>query len=198
MWTWSQKVSAFRRFFSAGLSKQQATYPEEQFDEKQLFEKRILFWSFSDNERKISGRLAFAFRLSCLNCALDLRKKNWEKKWKSQLFRLFWYLNGNFWPFVELFSGVCENLLLRVHWISLNKMFFCTKNLYFIIFAQRADSSGVLLEIFRRGSEKSFIGVQKNILGGKVCGKSISSFTVFRSCAKTVGPSDKFFRQDGV
>ena len=86
-------------FFSAGLSKQQPTYPDEQFDEKELFEKPIMVWSFSDNERKISGRLAITFRLSCQNCALDLRRKIWGKKWKSLVFRLFWYLNGNFLAF---------------------------------------------------------------------------------------------------
>ena len=69
------------------------------------------------------------------------------------------------------------------------------KKSLFIIFAQRANSSGVLLELFRRGSEKCFIDVLKNILGRKVCGKIISSSTVFRLCAKTVGPSEKFLRQ---
>ena len=99
--TFSNKQRKFPLFviLSAGLSKQQSTYPDEQFDEKQLFEKRILFWSFSDNERKFSGRLAIAFRLSCQNRALDLRRIIWVKNWKSQLFRLFWYLNGNVFAF---------------------------------------------------------------------------------------------------
>ena len=194
--TWSERFGCLS-FFSAGLSKQQSTYPDEQFDEKQLFKKRVMLSSFSDNERKISGRLAFSFRLSCQNCALDLRRKIWVKNEIVNFFRLFWYLNWNLWLFVEFSSGVCENWLLRVHGNNLNKKLFRTK-IYFIVFAQRANISGVLLEFFRRASEKCFIGVQKNILGGKICGKSISSFTVFRSCAKTVGPSDNILRQGGV
>ena len=35
---------------------------------KKLFQKGTFFWSFRENERKISGRLAICFRLSCQNC----------------------------------------------------------------------------------------------------------------------------------
>ena len=93
----------FRLFvvFSAGLSKQQSTYPEEQFNEKQLFEKGILFWSFSDNERKVSGRLALCFRLSCQNWAPDLRRKIWVKKWKIQLFSFFLVSERKFLAFLS-------------------------------------------------------------------------------------------------
>ena len=184
--------------FSAGLSKQQSTYPDEQFDEKQLFERRIVVWSFSDNERKNSGRLAIWFRLSCRNCALDLRRKKRGKKWKSQLFRLFLVFERKFFGLLSNsllgFVKIAFYLSMGLFWIK----FLWTKNLYFIMFAQRANSSGVLLELFRRGSEKCFIGVQKNILGGKVNGKSIGSLTVFRLCAKTVGPSDKVLSQGWV
>ena len=91
--------------FSAGLSKQQSTYPEEQFDEKQLFEKRIMFLSFSDSERKISGRLAISFRLSCQNCALDPRRKIWGRKWKN-------WLLSSFLVFEWKFFGLLSNSLL--------------------------------------------------------------------------------------
>ena len=84
-------------------------------------------------------------------------------------------------------------------WDYFEENVFLTKNLCFIIFAQRANSSGVLLELFRLCSEKCIIGADKNVfLGAEVCGKSISSLTVFRPCAKTVGPSDKVLRQGCV
>ena len=198
--TFSNMERKFRLFviFFSGLSKQQSTYPDEQFDEKQPFERRIMVWSFSDIERKISGRLAVAFRFSCQNCALDLRRKNWGKKWKSQLFRLFLVFERKFFGRL-LFSHLV--FVKLAFYVSMGlfriKSFFEQKIFFFIIFAQRANGSCVLLELFRQGSENCFIRVQKNVLGGRVCGKSISSLTVFRHCAKTVGPSDKFLRQDG-
>ena len=134
--TFSNMGRKFRLFvvFSAGLSKQQSTYPEEQFDEKQLFEKHFLFWSISDNERKNSGRLAISFRLSCQNCALDLRRKNWGQKWKSQLFRLFLV-------FERKFLGILLNSLLVfvkiAFYVSLGlfwrKSFFNKKSVFYHI-----------------------------------------------------------------
>ena len=162
---------------------------------------RSLLGFFSDRIVKSAFNVSIGtFRENIFSNLLK-RFRTWsesfgEKNWKSYFFFVFFGICREFfWPFAEFSSGVCENCLLLVHVTTLNKKFFWRKNLYSIIFAQRANSSGVLLERFRRDSEKCFIGVQKNILGGKVCEKSISSFTVFRTCAKTVGPSDKFLWQ---
>ena len=125
--TWSQKVSAFRRFFSAGWSKQQSTYPEEQFNEKQLFEKRILFWPFSDNERKISGRLAISFWLSCQNCLLRVRRNFWRRKNIGKKIVNFGF-ERKFFGFCRIFFRGCKDCLLRVHWNNLKEKKFTHKN----------------------------------------------------------------------
>ena len=139
------------------MSKQQSTYPEEQFDEKQLFEKLVLFWSFSDKERKISGRLAIFFRLSCQNCPLDLRRKIWGEKIKSQLFLSFLASERKFLAFCRiLFWGFWK---LRVHGNILNKKFL-EPNFCLLSYSHKEWTVlSFLLDRFRRGSEQCFIGV---------------------------------------
>ena len=109
----------------------------------------------------------FSIELSKLRANIYVEKFEGKNE-KVNFFVFFGIWTESFWPFVDFSSGICENCLLLVHGISLNKLFFWTKNLYFIKFAQRANSSGVFLELFRRGSEKCFIGVHKNVfLGGE-------------------------------
>ena len=87
--TWSQKVSAFFVFFSACLSKQQSTYPEEQFDEKQLFDKRFLFWSFSDNERKNFWPSGNCFSIELSKLRANIYAEKFQAKMKKSTFSSF-------------------------------------------------------------------------------------------------------------
>ena len=165
--TWT-KVSAVCHYFQRVCQNNNLHIQRSSSMKNNYCKKRILFWSFSDNERKSSGRLAISFRLSCQNCTPDLRRKSWVIKWKSQLFSSFLVIERKC---VGLLSNTLLGFVKIAFYLSMGffskKKFFGTKNLYFIIFAQRANSSGVLLDFFRRGTEKCFIGVQKNILEGK-------------------------------
>ena len=128
--TWSQKVSAFFVFFSACLSKQQSTYPEEQFDEKPLFEKSFLFWSFSDNERKNfrpSGNF-FSIELSKLLATCPSEFLEEKNLWKN-FFCHFWFLNENFLAFCRIFfRGVVKTAIYVSIGKTLRKKNFILSN----------------------------------------------------------------------
>ena len=122
--------STFRRCFSAGLSKQQSTYPEEQFNGKQLFEKRILFWWFSDNERKFSDRLAIFFAwVVKIACYVSVGMFRGDKTLEKNFFVKFGFWTKILWLLSKFLQGRCKNCLLRVHRKNLKEKRFRRKKI---------------------------------------------------------------------
>ena len=154
------EIRLFVVFFSAGLSKQQSTYPEEQFDEKQLLEKRILFWSFSDNERRTSGCLAISFRLSCQSCLLRVGSNfRGEKTLEKNSFVKFGYWTKILWLLSNFLQRGCKNCLLRVHRKKLKEKKVSPKKMSFTKLSQTPNISGLWLESFWRGFQNCIIRV---------------------------------------
>ena len=100
--TWKQNFDgSFSQFFQLGC--QNCIIRVHEFDEKQLFKKSILFWSFSDKGQNTFGLLAFSFQLGCQNCLLRVRSNVLRRK--NERILIFAPFSVFAWNFFGLLSN---------------------------------------------------------------------------------------------
>ena len=121
----------FFETFSEGFRKLQSTCPEEQFEEKQFFEKRTYFCPFWDTEQTVFGvfdKVLPELRKLHSTCPEEQFEENYAFWKKCILYSLSHIETKIFGLLSEKIRRYRQNSILRFHKNTLKKTFFSEKN----------------------------------------------------------------------